>query len=110
MPYIHKNLAKGRWQKLTLSEQLANIGAEISRANHWEKEKDIKNKKAALERALELCSLTLADKRWRSRLKEIARLKEVICDIYQDAGFYNVSLKALEDYCLPFALVARRHI
>lgn len=106
---FYKKLAS-RWQKLTLVEQLANIGSEISQARHAEEVGNSKDKKAALERALELVYLTLADKRWRSRLKEIARLKEVICDIYQNAGFYNVSLKALEDYCLPFALVARRHI
>ena len=31
----HRDLAAGRWQALSLQEQLGNIGSEISRAARW---------------------------------------------------------------------------
>jgi len=97
-----------RWHKLNLVEQLANIGSEITRISTIERMKDTKNQMKAFWRALELIDLTLNDKRWKSRLKEIVRLREVLCDsVLLKKKFYNVSLKDLEKYCLYFALKAR---
>jgi hypothetical protein len=35
MNHQHKELAAGKWKELTLSEQMANIGSEVSRALTW---------------------------------------------------------------------------
>lgn len=35
MSYQHKELAKDRWAKMSLCEQMANIGSEVSRALNW---------------------------------------------------------------------------
>ncbi|MFC1627468.1 hypothetical protein ACFL18_02875 [Patescibacteria group bacterium] len=35
MKTFHQNLKKGRWNKLSLIEQMANIGSEISRTINW---------------------------------------------------------------------------
>jgi hypothetical protein len=32
---IHKQLTAGRWQRLSLMEQLANVGSEVGRAARW---------------------------------------------------------------------------
>ena len=45
----HKDLALGRWQKFSLLEQMANIGAEVGRAINW-KNRNEENSKMAFER------------------------------------------------------------
>jgi len=107
-PY-HKELAKGRWFQLSLAEQLANIGSEVSRARKWQG-RDKKLFQGAVERALELFDLTLADPRWRGRLREIARVREVFCDALFGGKNYQSSLKDLEHYFLLFAFLVRQRL
>ena len=104
---IHKGLASGRWFKLSLAEQMANIGSEVSRAGKWQ-EKDKNIFWNTVERALELFDLTLKDVRWQGRLWEIARMREVFCDTVLGEKDYQTSFKDLEQYFLPFALLARK--
>lgn len=105
--FIHKNLASGKWQTLSLVEQLGNIGSEISRALRWEN-KDRNNFESAVVRALELFDLTLQDPRWRGRLREIARDREVFLDAISGGREYKSSLKNLEKYFFHFAYCARQ--
>jgi len=107
MTLQHQALASGRWQKLSLMEQLGNIGSEISRAALAES-KDKKKFESAVDRALELFDLTLDDPRWRGRLKEIARAREVFLDASLGDKDYQSSLADLDDYFLPFAIAARQ--
>ncbi len=107
--FQHKDLAAGGWQKLTLMEQLANIGSEVSRARRWQG-KDKKIFQGAVDRALELFDLTLEDSRWRKRggLREIARVRELF--LYATLGEeknYKTSLEDLDKYFTQFALIAR---
>lgn len=104
--FIHQNLATGQWYKLSLVEQLANIGSEVSRARKWFG-KDKRIYEGAVLRALELFDLTLADSRWRGRLREIARVREVFCDIISGGKQYKTSLKDLENYFFYFAWATR---
>lgn len=105
---FHKELASGKWFKLSLAEQLANIGSEVSRVRKWQG-RDDKIFWNAVERALELFDLTLEDTRWReARLREIARVRELFCDTVLGGKDYQTSLKDLERYFLPFTLFARR--
>jgi hypothetical protein len=62
----------------------------------------------ALDRALELFDLTLADQRWATRRKEIARAREIVCDYLVGTNAYGSSAEALDAYFLAFALAARR--
>lgn len=97
-----------KWQKLSLAEQLANIGSEISRASRW-KEKDEKIYKNSILRALELFDLTLEDFRWQKRLREIARARELFCDAISGGKEYNTTLEDLEDYFFYFAFLVRKY-
>ncbi len=108
MPLIHKHLSINKWQKMSLAQQIGNIGSEISRARHWEEMSDFDSREKALERALELVDLTLAGQRQWSRLKELTRLRELICNLIVKSDIYNLSLTDLENFCLNFALIAGR--
>ena len=106
MAYTHKNLAVGGWQKLSFFEQLGNIGSEVGRAAKWQG-KDEAFLGAAVSRALELFDLTLEDPRWRGRLREIARAREVFCDAVLGGALYKSTLQDLEHYFHTFAFRAR---
>lgn len=108
MTFIHKNLAKSGWQKLSLAEQLGNIGSEIHRAILW-RGKDEKLFENAVLRALELFDLTLEDSRWRKSLREIARARELFCDAIYGNNEYKTTLEDLDRYFSQFAYLARRN-
>ena len=102
---LHQGLSNGRWQELTLVEQLGNIGSEISRAKNWQR-KDSKLFNGAVDRALELFDLTLEDNRWKGRILEIARAREVFVDAVYGGKEYKSSLEDLMPYFDQFAYVA----
>ncbi|MEK7132582.1 MAG: hypothetical protein AAB830_00870 [Patescibacteria group bacterium] len=107
MTFQHDSLARGRWLVLSLAEQLGNIGSEVHRARLAQKVNESRFI-AARDRALELFDLTLADVRWRGRIRELARAREVFCDAATGGTLYNSALKDLEPYFDHFALAARK--
>ena len=104
----HRDLAAGRWGRLSLPEQLGNVGSEIGRMLRW-RGRDERLMLSAFDRALELLDLTLADPRWRGRLREIARVRELLCDAVAGGGDYATMLEDLDRYFLAFAVAARRN-
>ena len=105
-PRRHPELAAGRWGQLSLLEQLANVGSEVGRMRRW-RDRDERLTAGAFERALELLDLTLADPRWRGRLREIARARELLCDAASGGGEYGTTVEDLDRYFLAFAVAAR---
>ncbi len=106
----HRDLAAGRWWKLTLAEQLGNVGSEISRALKW-KERNPRIARGASERALDLLDLTLADPRHRktvARLREIARAREVCVDFLLGSNVYRSTATSLQRYFDAYAHAAAR--
>jgi hypothetical protein len=105
----HRDLAAGRWWKLSLAEQLGNIGSEISRAVKWSS-RNGGLARGALERALELFDLTLDDPRHRAspaRLRELARAREVVVDFFAGANEYRSTATGLQKYFDDYARAAR---
>lgn len=103
MNTIHIDLANGRWHTMSLAEQMGNIGSEVHRLVLSQK-RDYGRFDSALDRALELIDLTLADPRWKKGYKEIARVREVLCDICFGQNQYATSLENLDDYFFQFGL------
>ena len=108
---IHKTLAAGRWQELSLAEQMGNIGSEVSRAlNRQGKDENLFW--GAVDRALELFDLTLEDPRWRKggRLREIARAREVSVEAVFVGAAYGSTFEGLLPYFDHCAISARLRV
>ena len=92
---------------MSLPEQMGNIGSEVIRMINWREKKDKKSEKNCFIKSLELIDLTISDKRWKTRLYEICRMREILCGLFFNDNTYKISIKHLKDYFLFFALLAR---
>jgi len=95
-----------RFCKMSLMEQMANIGSEVYRAGSWKAKNNAQYSQKAFERALELIDLTLSCKLRQSALKEVARTREFLCDL-----FFNGSaddFESINKYFHYFALGLKR--
>lgn len=106
----HQELKNGRWNQLSLVEQMAHVGSEVERALLAKEKNNSSRMNQAFERALELLDFSLEAANNRTRLKEIARTREVIADYFLDDNQFNSSSDFLRKYFLQFALAARKNI
>lgn len=101
MTFQHKEMASGRWFQLSLMEQMAHIGGEVIRAISW-RGKNQNYSFKAIERALELIDLTVADAKNVKRLKELLRLREILVDYFYFENQYRSSDELWHKYFYPF--------
>ncbi len=101
-------MIKDKWHGMSLARQMGNIGSEVFRLISLKEKGDLENAQSSFIRTLELIDLTIEDKRWKGRLFEVFRLREIICNFYLDEKIYRVSTKNLKEYFIPFALLAQR--
>lgn len=106
----HPTLAAGRWQALSLVEQLGNVGSEVSRTLRAREAGHAARQEAAFLRALELLDLTISDPRWRGRRRELCRAREVFCDFVVGDNAFGSTAQFLDRYFLAFAVAARRQV
>jgi len=106
MSYQHKELAAGRWFTMAFFEQMANVGSEVERAILG-KNKNGEYRMNAMERALELLDLTIADAGNRTRLKELTRLREALVDYFYFDNRYASSDRLWRNYFYAFSYAAR---
>lgn len=95
--YMHAELADGRWETMSLAEQMGSIGSEISRVIRWKNKGNTNRMQGALERALELIDRSI---RWAQRaecrqahpgaIRELCRLRETVCDSYFGENEYPI--------------------
>jgi hypothetical protein len=107
MSLAHREATAGRWQKMSLCEQLANIGAEVDRAISWKNKDNKKYSQNAFERALELLDLTLSDCREYPKLKELARVRELLADYFFFDNSYRSTDQSWQKYFYHFNYAAR---
>jgi len=105
----HKDLAAGRWAGMSLPEQMANIGSEVSRALNWRDKGDNERSRRSLYRALELIDLTLASLKTYPRLKEVARVREALVDYFLGKNEYGSTEQSWRSYFDHFAYLVRRN-
>lgn len=106
MKYIHKQLKTGGWNKLTLIEQLANVGSEVERTITW-RNKNKEYSKMAFFRALELLELTIDDPKNLTRLQELTRVYEALGDYFMGENEYKSSDELWKKYFYGFSYLAR---
>lgn len=110
MTIQHQNLANGEWLRLSLAEQLGNVGSEYGRALNWKLKNQPQYFQKAFERMLELLDLTINDIRWqKTGIKELCRLREVACAELLDDKELSGNPESLNKYFLHFAVLARTH-
>jgi hypothetical protein len=98
-----------RWARMSLFEQLGNIGSEVGRTAKEFTKNDQDGFKAALTRALDLFDATTEQliKEKSHRVKEVLRSRDqFLTQYYQDVPRVDASL---ETYFMNFALTARMH-
>jgi hypothetical protein len=105
----HRDLAD-RWWRMSIAEQFDNIGSEISRTTKWAT-RNPETARAALYRALDLFDLMLDDPRHRqsvARLREIARVREVVVDLFHGPNQFGSTPEALQRYFDAYAVCRSR--
>ena len=108
MTTYHPDLAAGRWFTFSIAAQLGNVGSEYERALRWKKQGARDRFEHAFARMLELLDLTIADPRWKNhRLKELTRLREVLCDELDSDIPEFIHPSDLRQYFLYFGILAR---
>jgi hypothetical protein len=100
---MHTSLAGGRWNEFPLHIQLANVGSEVARALAAKKINNTRRLNPALDRMLELLDLTIADQKNQTKLQELCRLREVLCDYFWGENEYQSSPENLDTYFLTFS-------
>lgn len=103
----HEELARGRWRQFSLTEQMAHVGSEISRALNWRVKGNEAYSQKALLRALELLTFTLEASTKPSQLKEIARVREAVLDYFYGSNQFESSDQLWRNYFDHFAYAAR---
>ena len=104
----HRELARGRWERMPLKEQMAHVGSEISRALKWRARQKNDFARKAAERALELLSLTIDSAGCRARVKELARAREALNDFFYGGNEFGSSAASWEKYFGSFARAVRK--
>lgn len=109
MNYQHKELAAGKWEKLSFFEQMANIGSEVERALNWKIKDNADYSQKSFERALELIDLTLLTPGSFAHLKEITRMREALVDYFFGSNQFMSTESSWRNYFSHFAYAARRN-
>jgi len=100
----HKALAEGKWKKLSLSQQMANIGSEVERTIKWKNKGNNTLSKNAFNRCIELINISLSTTDKLPTLKEFTRTKELLIDHFIGTNTYKTTDESWKKYFYQFAL------
>ena len=104
----HKSLAEStQWQQMPFVQQMANVGSEVFRAGKWRAKGKEERALSASDRALELLDFTIsAAQQSNTSLRELVRLREVLCDFFYGDNLYGSTPESLNKYFDPFSFKA----
>lgn len=108
MNTLHTHLSAEKWGKLSLVEQMANVGSEVERTIKW-RDKNVEYFRLAFARAIELLDFTIADRKNLHRLKEIVRVREALADYFLFENTYGSTDKKWRNYFYYFNYAARKN-
>lgn len=104
----HHDLTVERWRSFSTIEQLANVGSDVERAIRWKQKGRPEDSLLAVERALELMDLTIADPKNNKRLKELLRVRNFFADQYMGINEFGFTDDYWQNYFMDFAYLAAR--
>ena len=106
----HKTLSESsQWQEMPFAQQMANIGSEVFRAGKWKSKGREERARSASDRALELLDFTVAAaKESKTSLRELLRLRELLCDFFYGDNQFGSTPDSLNKYFDPFSSKAAR--
>lgn len=99
---------------MSLAMQMGNIGSEVSRALKWKAKGKKERSERAAYRALELVDLSIraaqqcSGAKRRSRLKELCRDREELCDYFFGDNEFHTDPVKLQRYYDQFVLMSGR--
>lgn len=99
---------RAEWSRLSIFEQMGNIGSEVGRAIKAHRSGNAKRETGAIDRALDLFDATiesLAAER-SIRLREVLLAREEFTRLFFDDAF-DSNADAIERYFMSFAIAAR---
>ncbi len=104
----HKGLAESsQWAEMPFAQQMANVGSEVFRAAKWKNKGKADRAALASDRALELLDFTIQNAQQAKRnLKELTRLREVLCDYFYGNNDHGSTQDNLNKYFHAFELKA----
>ncbi len=79
---LHKKLTAEKWAAYSRAQQILMIANELQRAKNFIAKKQYEACSLCYERAFELTDMTCADIRWRGKLKELRRFRELLAQLY----------------------------
>lgn len=94
------SVLENSWFRLSLVEQMINIGNEVKRAVRFDSDKDKKN--TFLEKAIEYTNLTMEDPKNTKVLPELRISKEVLED-YKGPHNLDCTKEQISNYYLNFS-------
>lgn len=98
---------RSRWNKMTICEQMGNIGSEVNRAIMAKRNDDNVLMNGAIDRALDLFDATteplIASK--SPRVKEVLRSRDQFLSLFFADNFSDAD--NIENYFMQYALAAR---
>ena len=81
---LHKELNLEKWSDRTKAQQILMIANELNRANNFIKSVQPDSVNLCYERAFELIDLTSSDIKWKGRIKEFRRCRELLAEQYMN--------------------------
>ena len=100
-----------KWAKLTICEQLGNIGSEVGRAINAKKNGYDYRMEGAINRALDLFLATIEclikEKTHIHRAKEVIRARDEFMSLFYHDDFDEEEANKIENYFMNFAYIAR---
>lgn len=113
--YQHKRIGSTAWEGSSIVNQLANIGSEIYRATNWAAKGKPEFSVRAFERSLELIDISIesicrmpqrteGQGSRKAALREMTRLREVVCDYFVGDNEYGTDPESLNKYFYHFAI------
>ena len=98
-----------RWAKMTINEQMGNIGSEVGRAIIAHRNGNKVREDRAIDRAIDLFSATveaLVGTKYSYRLREVLRAREEFLRLFFD-GTFESDADNIERYFMNYAFAAR---